>query len=314
MPTLNLEEIGGLLPEAAEAAAAALPGPPLAAGFAGEGTTPDEFIPAGGRGVVCRIRGLRGRLVLLLAPEVVYAVENGPFGNQGLATAIEGAFRSAATVLDRVAPAAVRIEAAQEVDAAASIESAATCFHFMAIPLFEGEDHRASLALLLDDPNVPEDVPEPTVAAPAQAAAPAPAAAPARQEAPIPEPVMAMSGAPAYAAASAPAPAMPQATYPIAEFPMVAQGRVAAPAGVHPLRLLHDVEMAITAELGRTRMSVRGILGLTPGSVVELDRAAGSPVDLLVNGTLIARGEVVVIDEEFGVRISEIVGRSDEDQ
>ena len=72
--------------------------------------------------------------------------------------------------------------------------------------------------------------------------------------------------------------------------------------------LLHDVEMGVTAELGRTRMTVRDLLALTPGAVVELDRAAGSPVDVLVNGTLIARGEVVVIDEEFGIRISEIIG------
>jgi flagellar motor switch protein FliN/FliY len=74
-----------------------------------------------------------------------------------------------------------------------------------------------------------------------------------------------------------------------------------------PLSLLHDVEMGVTAELGRRRMSVRDLLSLTPGAVIELDRAAGSPVDVLVNGTLIARGEVVVIDEEFGIRISEIV-------
>ena len=65
--------------------------------------------------------------------------------------------------------------------------------------------------------------------------------------------------------------------------------------------------MGVTAELGRKRMSVRDLLALTPGAVIELDRAAGSPVDVLVNGTLIARGEVVVIDEEFGIRISEIV-------
>lgn len=76
----------------------------------------------------------------------------------------------------------------------------------------------------------------------------------------------------------------------------------------HSLDLLHDVEMAVSVELGRTRMAVRDLLSLGPGAVVQLDRAAGSPVDLLVNGTLIARGEVVVVDEEFGIRISEIVG------
>jgi flagellar motor switch protein FliN/FliY len=73
------------------------------------------------------------------------------------------------------------------------------------------------------------------------------------------------------------------------------------------LELLHDVEMEITAELGRTRMSVRDLLAMAPGAVIELDRVAGGPTDLLVNGRLIARGEVVVIDENFGIRITEIV-------
>jgi flagellar motor switch protein FliN len=79
-------------------------------------------------------------------------------------------------------------------------------------------------------------------------------------------------------------------------------------AGNDRLDLLGNIEMDVTAELGRTRMTVRELLSLTPGIVVELDRIAGSPIDLFVNGTLIAHGEVVVIDEEFGVRISEIVG------
>ena len=80
----------------------------------------------------------------------------------------------------------------------------------------------------------------------------------------------------------------------------------------HSLNLLHDVEMAVTVELGRTRMTVRDILSLAPGTVVELDRAAGAPVDVVVNGTLIARGEVVVIDEEFGIRVTEIVGNPED--
>ena len=74
------------------------------------------------------------------------------------------------------------------------------------------------------------------------------------------------------------------------------------------LDLLRDVMMGGSVELGRTRMSVQDILGLTPGSIVELDRAAGAPVDVLVNGKLIAHGEVVVVDEEFAVRISEVMG------
>ncbi|MDP9388767.1 MAG: flagellar motor switch protein FliN, partial [Actinomycetota bacterium] len=97
--------------------------------------------------------------------------------------------------------------------------------------------------------------------------------------------------------------------------PTAVAGRAApvearAPAvGNRSLELLHDVEMAVAVELGRTRMAVRDLLALGPGSLVELDRAAGSPVDVLVNGKLIARGEVVVIDEDFGIRISEIVAR-----
>lgn len=80
-----------------------------------------------------------------------------------------------------------------------------------------------------------------------------------------------------------------------------------APGRPGRLEMLREVELDVTAELGRTRMSLQSLLGLTPGTVVELDRLAGSPVDLLVNGTLIARGEVVVVDEDFGVRVSELI-------
>jgi flagellar motor switch protein FliN len=73
------------------------------------------------------------------------------------------------------------------------------------------------------------------------------------------------------------------------------------------IELLHGVVMEVTVEIGRTRMSVRDLLELSPGAVLELDRAAGSPADLLVNGRLIARGEVVVVDEDFGLRVTEII-------
>lgn len=76
------------------------------------------------------------------------------------------------------------------------------------------------------------------------------------------------------------------------------------------IELLHGVAMDVTVELGRTRLSVRELLALTPGDVLELDRAAGSPADLLVNGRLIARGEVVVVDENFALRITEIVANT----
>jgi flagellar motor switch protein FliN/FliY len=73
------------------------------------------------------------------------------------------------------------------------------------------------------------------------------------------------------------------------------------------LDLLLNVSLQVTAELGKCRMNVRDILKLGTGSVVELDRLAGGPVDLLVNNKLVARGEVVSIDENFGVRITELI-------
>ena len=73
------------------------------------------------------------------------------------------------------------------------------------------------------------------------------------------------------------------------------------------MRVLYDVEMTLTVELGRTRLPLREVLDLAPGAVLELDRAASSPADILVNGRLIARGEVVVVDEDYGVRITQIV-------
>jgi flagellar motor switch protein FliN/FliY len=70
---------------------------------------------------------------------------------------------------------------------------------------------------------------------------------------------------------------------------------------------INNVEMALTVEIGRTRMSVRDVLNLEPGGVVELDRSAGAPADVLLNGRLIAHGEVVVVDQDFAVRITQIL-------
>ncbi len=81
-------------------------------------------------------------------------------------------------------------------------------------------------------------------------------------------------------------------------------------AGVGPMQgieFLRDVPLLVTVELGRARLLVKDVLALRNGSVVELDRQAGAPVDILVNGILIATGEVVVVDERFGVRINEVV-------
>lgn len=86
----------------------------------------------------------------------------------------------------------------------------------------------------------------------------------------------------------------------------------AAPTGAAPLplggmRVLYDVEMMLTAEIGRARLPLRDVLSLVPGAVLELDRTAGSPADIMVNGRLVARGEVVVVDEDYAVRVTEIV-------
>jgi flagellar motor switch protein FliN/FliY len=73
------------------------------------------------------------------------------------------------------------------------------------------------------------------------------------------------------------------------------------------LERLYDVPVELAVEIGRTHMTIRETLALGPGSIVTLNRLAGEPVDLLVNGKPIARGEVVVIDEEFGLRVTEVV-------
>jgi flagellar motor switch protein FliN/FliY len=70
---------------------------------------------------------------------------------------------------------------------------------------------------------------------------------------------------------------------------------------------INDVDMALTVEVGRTRMSVRDVLNLKPGDVVELDRSAGAPADVLLNGRLIAQGEIVVVDQDYAVRITRIL-------
>ncbi len=77
------------------------------------------------------------------------------------------------------------------------------------------------------------------------------------------------------------------------------------------LELLLDVPLDLSVELGRTRMTIQDLLGLGPGSVLELDKIAGEPLDILVNGRLVARGEAVVVNDKFGVRITDIVSPSE---
>jgi flagellar motor switch protein FliN/FliY len=82
--------------------------------------------------------------------------------------------------------------------------------------------------------------------------------------------------------------------------------RVSAALPNDNLSLVMDVPLEVTAELGRTSMTVRQVLDLQPGSVIELDRLAGEPVDIYVNDQLLGKGEVVVVDDKFGIRLSEL--------
>lgn len=103
------------------------------------------------------------------------------------------------------------------------------------------------------------------------------------------------------AAAAAPAPA-PQPAQIFEQF-----GSGAKAGTVQGFELIMDIPVQITVELGRTKISIRNLLQLAHGSVVELDGLAGEPMDVLVNGTLIAQGEVVVVNEKFGIRLTDVI-------
>ena len=77
--------------------------------------------------------------------------------------------------------------------------------------------------------------------------------------------------------------------------------------GGENIGLIKDVPLEVTVELGRTAKPISDILDFAPGTIIELDKVAGEPVDVLVNGKFVAKGEVVVIEESFGVRVTEII-------
>lgn len=83
--------------------------------------------------------------------------------------------------------------------------------------------------------------------------------------------------------------------------------RIVHDSVVGKLGRINNVELALTVEIGRTRMSVRDVLALEPGAIIELDRSAGAPADVLLNGRLIAHGEIVVVDQDYAVRITKIL-------
>ena len=101
----------------------------------------------------------------------------------------------------------------------------------------------------------------------------------------------------------------PEATVDFTPLEPAAPAAPAVPAAAPgELERLNDVTVEVSVEIGRTRMTLGEALALGPGSVIGLHRLAGEPVDLLVNGKVIARGEVVVLDEEFGLRVTDVAG------
>lgn len=82
-------------------------------------------------------------------------------------------------------------------------------------------------------------------------------------------------------------------------------------ANASDLSLILDIPVVVSMEVGRTKLNIRELLRLGPGSVVELDRSAGAPMDVLVNGTLIAQGEVVVVNDKFGIRLTDVVSMTE---
>ena len=79
------------------------------------------------------------------------------------------------------------------------------------------------------------------------------------------------------------------------------------PVAQENMGLIMDVPLEVTVELGRTKKSIADILDFAPGTIIELDKIAGEPIDVLVNGKFVAKGEVVVIEENFGIRVTEII-------
>ena len=96
-----------------------------------------------------------------------------------------------------------------------------------------------------------------------------------------------------------------------ANFAELGGGPAPSGAGAQNLDFLLDIPLEVTVELGRTDMIINNMLQLTQGSVVELDKAAGEPVEIFVNNKLLGKGEVIVVNDRFGVRITEIISQAD---
>ena len=275
MSTLtDTETLTGPVARAAAAAAAVLPAAtPLVPGTPVPGA---GGASAGFAGAVVTELHLPGapRVAVLVGTDLVEALASSPLGGLDLAAATQPALDAAAAALG------TGCGAAREVSVA--LVDADLGGPFVLVPLL-GAGVPCGALLVAD----------------AAVTAAGAVGAVVSGEAPVGSPVP-----PAVPIAVAPvvAPAVPSSI-------PSSVGPVALPA-TRGIEMLHGVDLEVAVELGRTRMTVRDLLALSPGEVLELDRAAGSPADLLVNGRLIARGEVVVVEEDFGLRITEIVDES----
>jgi flagellar motor switch protein FliN len=273
MPEYTTDELAVI---AAEAAADVLPAvEPLTPGPAQPGS-PHVTSAFAGAALADLDGPVPGRIGVLVGSDLVEALAASPLGGLDLAAAVQPALDAVAMTLG------ARAQAARTVELDLVVSDLGG--EFVTVPLIgAGIDGAVLLPLATLRAGRPGTVP----------AAAAPAAAMPPAGAPVPPPG---SGAAIGTQFVPPAPRE--------------GGQPVSYAAQRGIEMLHGVDMEVTVELGRTRMTVRDLLALAPGAVLELDRAAGSPADLLVNGRLIARGEVVVVDEDFGLRVTEILDDS----
>jgi len=309
---LSLDDLAAA---AAGAAAAVLPSATaLTAGPAQPGSVHVTAAFAGA--AVAELEGpVPGRVAVLVGQDLVDALADSPLGGLDLAAATQPALEAAANLLGG------RARPATQVDLGLVVGDLGG--EFTTVPLIGAGIAAALLVPVATLQQARPNLGGAPVDAPVGAPAGAPVGAPTAQAAAF---AGAPAGAPAPAGAAAPgvAQAAPASTGPTEvsfNTPLEAPPGSGAPIGTRTapqqagtlipaargIEMLHGVDMEVTVELGRTRMTVRDLLALSPGAVLELDRAAGSPADLLVNGRLIARGEVVVVDEDFGLRVTEIL-------
>jgi flagellar motor switch protein FliN/FliY len=294
---LNAMGIDDLAAAAAEAAAAVLPSAtPLTAGPAQPGSVHVTAAFAGA--AVAELEGqVPGRVAVLVGQDLVDALADSPLGGLDLAAATQPALDAAAQLLG------ARARPATQVDLSLVVGDMGG--EFTTVPLIGAGIAAAVLVPVATLQQARPNLNGAPIDLPADASAPAPAPTPAPGVAAQATPA---STGPTEVSFNTPLEAPPGSGAPLGTRAVPQQRQagtlVAAARGIE---MLHGVDMEVTVELGRTRMTVRDLLALSPGAVLELDRAAGSPADLLVNGRLIARGEVVVVDEDFGLRVTEIL-------